>query len=43
VPIATRAAQIWGIDGWQTAQGAYVVEVGRSVEDMRLTAELDVP
>ncbi|MFE0147534.1 beta-glucosidase [Nonomuraea sp. NPDC059007] len=37
-----RTFQVWGGDGWTTVPGAYTVEVGASVADRRLTADISV-
>ena len=38
VPLAPRAFQHWD-DGWQTEPGAFTLEAGRSVADLRVSAE----
>ncbi|HZC26426.1 MAG TPA: fibronectin type III-like domain-contianing protein, partial [Actinopolymorphaceae bacterium] len=41
ISLPRRTAEIWN-DGWTLVPGAYRVEVGRSVADIRLTAPLDL-
>ncbi len=42
ITLPARAFQIWTDSGWRTAGGRYLIEVGHSVDDRRLSAAIDV-
>jgi beta-glucosidase len=42
VRLAPRALQHWSDDGWTTEPGTFTLHAGRSLADLRLTANVDL-